>query len=101
MDSEPITVVEVMPDYSAFPLWDRTPGGFGGMLDPDEFSLSAALASRMVAWSTFWELHHVYGTHDESSGGIWDDWAAEGRAICSNLEAELGPAVRVQFWPDR
>jgi hypothetical protein len=95
------TVVLVMFEWSVeYPLWDRSPGGFG-LVDPEALGVSPSLAQRLRAWSD---------EHNDAPNGpenfTWPtrqafvDWQRRGLDLAYALQNELGPDVEVRYFED-
>jgi hypothetical protein len=96
-------VIRLFPDYSRdWPLWeDSTPTlDVGYTTTPADYDLSAALASEMATWNTFWErhFHHDGGWDTDESR---EQWRLDGERIASRLRAEVASYADVQYepWP--
>jgi hypothetical protein len=88
----------VMADYSADPLWDRSPGG-GGMIPLDELSISLELGRDLRSWAD---------RHDDALGDEfrWPseaeraEWTAAGKRLAERLQEELAGAAVVTYAPE-
>jgi hypothetical protein len=90
----------VGPETAAFPLWNRSPIGFPGMLRADSFSLTNGLVNRLIEWNDFFETHDRPQTNGTATEAEWATWEASGRELTAELQAELGNSVRVYFYLD-
>ncbi|RBY96882.1 hypothetical protein DQ237_04510 [Blastococcus sp. TF02-8] len=82
------SVVLLLPDHGPF-LWDRSPDGRAGQLDPADLGLSARLTERLEAWA---ERQTLSGSRD---------WAREGEVLARELRREFdrrGLDVAVHLW---
>ena len=90
-----------MADYSADPLWYRTPEGKGSpMISLDALPLSAELKSQLRAWVRHYEEIAATGG-SEPSPAAKTEWIAEGRALLVPLRQELGPGYDVEYFEDQ
>ncbi len=88
------TYLLVGPDYAAFPVWDRTPRHFWGMVRAANLGISRALAEALDAWNGEWE------DDTEAAPMAAVEWEARGRELTEELQRELGPTVKVGFYLD-
>jgi hypothetical protein len=102
--TEPVerpSVVLVMFEWSVeYPLWDRSPGGFGSV-DPEALGVSPDLARRLRAWND---------EHNDAPNGpenfTWPtpqagvDWQRRGLDLAYALQNELGPHIEVRYFED-
>jgi len=90
--------IELLADYSCYPLWDRDDGGD---IEPWELPLSEATIERLLNWQDIYD-----GTID------WDDPAAagfageqeeiafeiEGISLWKQLQQELGDEYEIVYF---
>ena len=95
------TIVLVMFEWSVeYPLWDRSPGGFG-LVDPEALGVSPSLAQRLRAWN---DEHNDAPNGPENftwaspQAGV--DWQRRGLDLAYALQHELGPDVEVLYPED-
>ncbi len=89
------TVVLVMAEYSAFPVWDRSPGGVGP-IDPADLDVSPGLQSRLTAWNEVFERRLDHPVTDVEI----DAWRREGLGLAHDLQHEVGTEVQVLYFDD-
>jgi hypothetical protein len=90
----------VGPEIAAFPLWNRSPTGFPGMLRSSALPISDGLVERMTDWNEFFEVHDTAEGDDTATEQEWEAWEAVGRSLSAELQVEIGDSVRVYFYLD-
>ncbi|MDN7122718.1 hypothetical protein INN71_15110 [Nocardioides sp. ChNu-153] len=94
-----VSVVHVMAEYFASPLWDRTPGGPYGDIELEELAISPDLADALSAWND------RYGVEPESPFEVdrvaeaWR-WWNDGLHLSRRLQGELGSEVEVVYFEE-
>lgn len=100
--AEPLAV-RLAADYQCWPLWwdggDRV-----GDIDPATLPLSPGTVERLLDWARRFDaqldLAHP-GMPEEGGSPMTEEehraWAAEGRALAAQVQAELGPGYRVAY----
>ncbi|MHB1472773.1 MAG: hypothetical protein ACYCV4_03940 [Dermatophilaceae bacterium] len=95
------TVVLVMFEWSVeYPLWDRSPGGFGPV-DAETLGVSPELAGQLREWSA---------EHDDAPNGpehfewrsyeAYLDWRRRGLHLAYALQDNLGSEIEVRYFED-
>lgn len=85
----------VMHEWSAFPVWDRSPG-VGGEFGPDD--LPADLVADLRRWND--ELTGEPERFRWSDDAARADWIARGRDLARALRRTLGDGVTVVYAPE-
>jgi hypothetical protein len=93
-------LLKLMTDYDAFPLWELFEDGVRNV-SPDELPLSGELRAALVSWAAAYD-----GTLDPDDPALSgfaspaeeDAFEAEGRRLCQELQAQLGPAYQVVYY---
>jgi hypothetical protein len=100
----PSTVL-LMADYTAFPLWDRSPGGFSD-IDPADLGLSDDLQNRLRAWAASYESLPMTDFEWPSPADELH-FKVAGFRLAADVQQELGLDVEVLYFgggakpPDR
>jgi hypothetical protein len=90
--------IELMAEYSAPPLWDRSPGGFGP-IELADLPLSEELRGRLQDWADRYDalptqnFEWLSPSHEE-------DFIATGIALATELRRQLGDEVEVIYRHD-
>ncbi|MFW6775964.1 hypothetical protein ACOACO_16890 [Nocardioides sp. CPCC 205120] len=92
-----VSVVHVMAEYIASPLWDRTPGGPGGDIELDELPISSDLAAALEAWNDEFSAAPELEFEVDRVAGSWR-WWNDGLHLARRLQGELGSEVEVIYF---
>ena len=94
----PRRTIRLAPDYGrGYPLWETSTETWdvGTATDPQTYSLSAALASRLAAWQQTWEREFHYEC--DSDPEVAARWHAEGEELARLLAAEVADYADIEY----
>ncbi len=89
--------LEVMAEYDASPLWDRTPGSVSsGPVELDSLPLSRHLVEALTAWSD--EYSATGSTNFRFQDPRREEkWARHGQTLANMVQQELGAGYEVRY----
>jgi hypothetical protein len=94
--------LKLMPEYCAWPLWERDPQRVGP-INPSSLPLSAPTVAALGAWASWHESFLNFASPLDSRTVSPDEQAAfsaEGRRLWRVLREELGPDYEIAYFED-
>jgi hypothetical protein len=92
--------ITLKPDHGCSPLWVYDAHGFVDNPDPDELPVTPDLKAALERWSAAYE--GTSDVEDPLNSGFTtpaeeEAFEAEGRRLCTELQAQLGPEFTVSY----